>query len=229
MYGFITHCWNPLGGKCFHDCSYCSSNRFRRYKAFDKKYSGMPRLIDKEFHGFGKDKVIFVCAQNDLFTPTVPKEYVVRVAKHCVDDNPENVYYFQTKNPKRYQDFMHYFELMLHKPTLCITLETNRYYKAIMRNAPKPDERVNDFCKLSTDNINKQVTIEPIVDFDLFTFLRKILRINPSQVNIGADSGGNNLPEPNPKKIKKLISKLEREGIRVWKKQNLERLGLKSH
>ena len=23
MYEFVTHTWNPIKGKCYHDCSYC--------------------------------------------------------------------------------------------------------------------------------------------------------------------------------------------------------------
>ena len=28
MYDFITHTWNPIKGKCLHNCSYCYMKRF---------------------------------------------------------------------------------------------------------------------------------------------------------------------------------------------------------
>jgi DNA repair photolyase len=32
LYEFVTHSWNPIQGKCPHDCSYCYVERtFRRY------------------------------------------------------------------------------------------------------------------------------------------------------------------------------------------------------
>jgi len=67
------------------------------------------------------------------------------------------------------------------------------------------------------------ITIEPIMDFDLNPFIRKIKYNSPEQVNIGGDSGNNNLPEPSKKKILELISELEKFTI-VVKKKNLNRL-----
>ena len=28
MYSFVTHTWNPVKGKCPHDCAYCYMKRF---------------------------------------------------------------------------------------------------------------------------------------------------------------------------------------------------------
>lgn len=30
MYNFITHTWNPIKGKCWHDCSYCYMKKFKQ-------------------------------------------------------------------------------------------------------------------------------------------------------------------------------------------------------
>ena len=46
---------------------------------------------------------------------------------------------------------------------------------------------------------------------------------NVTQINIGADSGNNNLSEPKKEKVLKLISKLEKITI-VKQKSNLKRL-----
>jgi hypothetical protein len=62
------------------------------------------------------------------------------------------------------------------------------------------------------------------MDFDKNEFIDMIIRINPLQVNIGADSGRNDLPEPSMSKIEYLITALEENHIKVHKKKNLNRL-----
>jgi hypothetical protein len=67
------------------------------------------------------------------------------------------------------------------------------------------------------------ITVEPILDFDVMTFSEMILSCKPAQVNIGADSGNNHLPEPPPEKIAALIEAL-RPFTEVHLKKNLKRL-----
>jgi hypothetical protein len=69
----------------------------------------------------------------------------------------------------------------------------------------------------------RMITIEPIMDFDVMTFSEMILSCEPEQVNIGADSGNNRLPEPSPEKIAALIKAL-RPFTKVHLKSNLKRL-----
>jgi hypothetical protein len=69
----------------------------------------------------------------------------------------------------------------------------------------------------------KMITIEPVMDFDTAQFAELIRKCNPEQVNIGADSGRNGLPEPPKEKLLKLIAELEKFTT-VVKKKNLGRL-----
>ena len=62
-----------------------------------------------------------------------------------------------------------------------------------MKNSPYPIDRVEQM-KLIRHPL--YLTIEPLLDFDLLFFVEIIKSCSPLQVNIGADSGGNNLPEP---------------------------------
>ena len=71
--------------------------------------------------------------------------------------------------------------------------------------------------------IKKFITIEPIMDFDLPEMVKLIKTCNPVQVNIGADSGHNNLPEPPKEKILQLIEELQKFTV-IANKKNLERL-----
>ena len=61
------------------------------------------------------------------------------------------------------------------------------------------------------------VTIEPIIDFDVPALIKLIEEVRPEFVNIGADSGRNNLIEPSDYKIRRLI-----EGLEPFTKVNLK-------
>ena len=61
------------------------------------------------------------------------------------------------------------------------------------------------------------------MDFDLNIFVNWIRAIKPDFVSIGADSKGNNLPEPPAWKIRKLIDNF-RHFTEVKVKSNLKRL-----
>jgi hypothetical protein len=67
------------------------------------------------------------------------------------------------------------------------------------------------------------ITIEPIMDFNLDRFSQMIIEAAPAQVNIGADSGHNGLPEPSAEKIEALINALK-PPIIVHLKDNLSRI-----
>lgn len=89
-----------------------------------------------------------------------------------------------------------------------------------MGNSPSPFQRALHFKDLPFD---KYITIEPIMDFGLSAFIEMIRSIDPVQVNIGADSGNNGLPEPSWDKIQQLIEALSQFTI-VKEKKNLQRL-----
>jgi hypothetical protein len=217
MYDFIDTKWNPLGGKCPHKCKYCSTERFMRYAAVKEKYTGPPRLIEKELKPLGKNKMVFVCSQNDLFADDIPGEIIYKILAHC-NKYPDNTYYFQSKNPA----CMWYFRNELPKKSiLCTTIETNRLYP-FMGGAPDTGFRAEYMNQLSL-LFNIEVTIEPIMDFDLSEMLFLIKICYPKKVNVGADSGHNGLPEPSKEKVLQLIAELEKFTT-VYQKSNLARL-----
>jgi hypothetical protein len=90
-----------------------------------------------------------------------------------------------------------------------------------MGNCPRPVERAGAMEKIGI--FDKFVTIEPIMDFDLSDMVKLIKVCNPAQVNIGADSGNNNLPEPSKEKLLELIEKLQKFTV-IDQKRNLTRL-----
>jgi len=70
---------------------------------------------------------------------------------------------------------------------------------------------------------HKMVSIEPVMDFDLYTMVKWIQEIAPDFVSVGADSKGHHLPEPSPDKLNKLIEELSKF-TEVKVKSNLKRL-----
>ena len=69
----------------------------------------------------------------------------------------------------------------------------------------------------------KMVSIEQIMDMNVFRVVNWMKRIKPKFVSIGADSQGHNLPEPSWEKVQELIKELEKF-TEVSIKDNLRRL-----
>ena len=166
MYQFITHTWNPISGKCYHDCSYC----------FMKKDKEQPQihLKQEELSGiFNPDHFIFIGSGTDVFAENVPSEWIRRVLDFCLDgtslglfedefaDKEKTKFMLQTKNPKRIMEFIKHPLLNpeRNQVIICTTLETNRFNPEIMNNAPHPKERAEWMAKISDKGLPTYVTL----------------------------------------------------------------------
>lgn len=214
MYEFVTHTWNTVKGECPHGCTYCYMHRWGKQKP--------PRFDESELKtDLGKGNFIFVGSSCDMFADSIPSEWIQNTLSKCYGYNT-NRYLFQSKNPERILKFNHF---VFRESKICTTLESDSFYPEIMMNSPYPMQRSLAMQKIS-QFVETYVTIEPIMDFHLEHFLTMIKRCNPKQVNIGADTGKNNLPEPSKEKILELISEL-RKFTKVVQKSNLKRLIIK--
>ena len=207
MYEWVTHTWNPVKG-CKFDCRYC-------YIKSRKNYSLNPRFSEHEMKThLGKSNFIFIGSMCDLFGDWIHSEWIKKVIRRCLlfDNN----YLFQSKNPRRFIEFLQIFP---EKTILGTTIETNRGTGHISK-APSTYERAYVMQNIGFD---KEVTIEPILDFDVDDLVLMINDIKPKFVAIGADSKGHNLDEPSPQKIEVLIKELEKTTV-VKLKKNLSRI-----
>jgi hypothetical protein len=127
-----------------------------------------------------------------------------------------NRYLLHTKNPERASKFFCDFPI---DTVLCATVESNRHYPKTS-NAPPPYERITGLRKWHGP---RMITIEPVMDFDPVEFSIMINSCEPEQVNIGADSGRNRLPESAREKVEELINLLGRN-IKIHLKSNLWRI-----
>lgn len=210
MYEFVTHMWGPIRGRCKHDCSYC----------YMKKWPLPPLHIDEKDlkTNLGEGNFIFVCHTIDLFADDVPSEWIKRVLERLTA-YPKNRYLLQSKNPKRFLDFL---DKCPDDVLFGTTIETNRDIY-VESKAPSYIERAKALGELYALGLETMVTIEPIFDFDLDELVDLVITANPAWVNIGADSKGHKLPEPSREKVKNLIEVL-REKTKIKLKRNLKRI-----
>lgn len=214
MYSFITHTWNAIKGHCYHQCAYCYMMKWGNLKAV--------RLDAPEFKtDLGNNNFIFVGSSCDMFADNIPDEWIIKTLQYCNSFN--NKYLFQTKNPKRVIDFIKSGHIFNENTVICTTIESNRFYKSIMNSSPSITSRVSAMKEIAELGYMTYVTIEPILDFDVEELLSYIKDCSPNQVNIGADSGGHKLPEPDKKKVLELIKGLK-QFTTVHNKKNLKRL-----
>ena len=172
-------------------CDLCA--QFKYHTHLDRKVSNDPR--------------IFVVAHGDLFGSWVPPEIISRVLKIC-RENPREMYFFETKNPRRYEEFIEQFPA---NTVLSCTIETNRIYNVEIRGrGPPPDSRYWAMLELRSFGFPIHISIEPILDFDLQVLVHWMQELKPFRVSIGYDSLKNSLPEPFPGKTLKLIKELEK-------------------
>jgi DNA repair photolyase len=220
MYEFA-QAWNCLHGECEYGCSYCSTQTLKRFPVMAKCYSGKPRINEvamKEnlYSKKYKDKLIFVAGQNDLFASNVEWDIIYEVLEYC-RKFPKAKFLFQSKNPGRFDNFINKFP---KGSILCMTMESDKDYG--QSSAPFPIRRALAFANIR--RLEKHLTIEPIMKFDLKEFLFFIRWSGATQVNIGADSKRHNLPEPTKPEVLALIAALEDLGINVHLKSNINRL-----
>jgi DNA repair photolyase len=212
---------NELGGRCKHECDYCSTHTLRRvYPGCKAKYEGEYRIYESELKKNYHNKTLFVCGQNDLFEESVPSELILRILKRANERSKDNIIMLQTKNPKRFHEF--FSHIPFENTYLGTTIETNR--EDLIRKhtkAPTIDSRIKGMNQII--GFKKYVTIEPIMDFDVEIMSLAMFKIRPNKIFIGADSKNNNLPEPSKEKVLKLIEELK--GYRqVELKSNLKRI-----
>lgn len=201
MYKFVDYTWNPIKGKCIHNCSYCYMKRFPQPEL---------HLDEKELKAdLGKGNKIFVGSSTDMFAENVPDEWIQKVLIYCETYN--NTYYFQSKNVERIHSFK---DLFPEKVILGTTIETNRF-TLLAKYSQAPMFRASPILNF--------VTIEPIMKFDLEDFVKIIKQIRPDFVNIGADSKNHHLPEPTWDEVMELKKELEKF-TKVNLKDNLKRL-----
>jgi uncharacterized Fe-S cluster-containing radical SAM superfamily protein len=221
-----TKTWNPFVG-CKFDCKYCfptfHKQLKRRKQKCEKCYNYHPHEHPERLKRIPNSEIIFVAGDGDLSfcNPDYTRKIIDRIKEHNKRCRNKKIFYFQSKNPKYFEQFLKEFP---DNVVLLTTLETNRdeNYESISK-APKPSQRYRDFLALNYPR--KVVTIEPVMDFDTDIFLDWILTIKPLYVWFGFNSHHKTvqLPEPSIEKAQEFVDLLKANNIEV-KGKNLRGL-----
>lgn len=212
-----TKTWNPFKG-CEFDCTYCKPSFQAQAKRQKQNcldcYHYRPHYHPERLQKRPSAKVVFVCGNADISfcEPSFTREIIASIKAH----NSQKEYYFQSKQPEYFSQFLTEFPSNV---TLVTTLETNRDagYREISK-APVPSVRYEQFKAL--DWPNKVVTVEPVMDFDLKVFKTWLISLKPLYVWIGYNSRPKQvkLPEPDMLKVKMLQAYLGMANIKVREK-----------
>jgi len=214
MFGFITHTWNPIAGICPHKCTYCYMKKMRRFPVHNVPLHYKSNYMKDNL---GKNNFIFIGSSTDIFANEVKNDWLLNVFCKAISYN--NTYLLQTKNPLRY--LLHLDDLIPQKFILSTTIETDRYYTDMGKTPPAKSRALA--MKNLPKEYRRMVTIEPIMKFNLKTLVKLVLSFKPEQINIGADSGCNDLYAPTIGETIKLIETLKKETT-VYIKPNLEKI-----
>lgn len=217
MFKSIDKTWNVFVG-CRFDCSYCNAKKAAetRFKHLERYQNGfLPHLVEKELtKSFKPGEFIFVAYMGDI---AFALQYEIEQILARIKCFPDTSFLLQTKNPGCF----HRWELAIPPNVfLGTTIETNRDYH--LTKAPAP---VHRFRELGTYiPLNRFLSIEPIMDFDLDELTSWAKLLHPEIIEVGADNYHNNLSEPSPEKLQSLLANLRGFCPKVVEKDGLERL-----
>jgi hypothetical protein len=209
--------WNPFKG-CGFDCTYCEPTFKRQAKRqmhiCQSCYEYKPHTHYDRLEKIPSAEIIFVAGNADLAFAS--KDFIKEIIESIKEHNkrcPHKTYYFQSKKPEIFADFVNDFP---DNVILLTTLETNRdegYGK--VSKAPKPSTRYSQFLNLEYPR--KVVTIEPLMACDPEIFSQQIITLRPEYVWLGLNSKPNSvfLPEPSDDEALLLIKLLRQRGVDI--------------
>jgi hypothetical protein len=208
--------WNPVEGECPHQCGYCYVTRMKRNDVIRQCYSGPQRInLRKLGEHQGTGRIVFIGSMTDIGT-ILPKDIIT--ISQVIKENPQNLYLVQTKSATGILDYMEALKYP-HNVLMTTTIESD-----------KPAVTGGSLVLLRALALGRwygprMVTVEPVQKFDVKMMLHYIVDVvHADYVSIGADSGGNGLPEPTAEDLMALYRALVQAKVRVWWKPNIERI-----
>jgi len=159
-----------------------------------------PWVFDKKKFNVGD--VVFLGSMGDI--SCIKKDERVQVAEYIVD-SPLVTFLLESKNPMVFKEMINYLPSNV---ILSTTIETNRWNDYDVSKAPSPLDRYYVMEELNWSK--KHVSIEPIIDFDLYEMFELIHRIEPMVVSVGYDNYNAGLEEPALEKTRYLIDMLSK-------------------
>jgi hypothetical protein len=214
--------WSPFKG-CEFDCTYCKpsfqTQSKRQMRLCRRCYDYIPHehperlALDK----IPSAPIVFAAGNSDIsFCEPAYTRRIIEAIKRANRTRPRNTYYFQSKQPEYFRQFVGELPTSV---ILVTTLETNSDagYELVSK-APVPSERYRQFRELIYPR--KVMTIEPVMNFDVDEFSRWIIDLNPEYIWLGFNSRPNrcSIPEPSREKVVAFAKTLKAAGIEIREK-----------
>jgi len=204
--------WNVFVG-CKYNCFYCKPSFQRQMKRQKQRceqcYNYKPHFheerLKQKFPKTKDSEFVWVASSSDI-------SFIERMQMHQIllriVDFPETTFFFQSKQPLIFAEFD-----FPENCVLGITLETDiddGYH--LISDAPYPTDRFLDFLDVIEQDKGKHkyiVTIEPILKFNLNTFVSMLRRLHLYAIYIGYDTKKCGLSEPFLQETLNLIKRLK--------------------
>ena len=192
--------WNPISGKCLHNCQYCYMHSFwKRYPDMAEQQIKGNYLHDKFPK---KPSKIFVGSSTDMWGEWVPSDWIWRIINKT-KYNSRHTFQFLTKNPERYAEF---FDGLPENAWFGTTIDGTDFTKKnaerlLMSTSP------SDTCFVSFEPLIKYPYVKNM-EFSLFDW-----------IIIGADSSMG-AKRPPKEWADELIRHARSNDIPVWVKDN---------
>lgn len=206
--------WNPWFG-CKYGCyrkgcwAYKRlAHRMGKMLKCQQCYDFKPHFHAERLTRIPRDPKIFVVAHGDLFGDWVPSGIIFMILEAC-RQTPKDLWFFETKNPRRYLEFLEFFP---KNTMLSTTIETNRVFPTSIRGkTPFPDMRLEAMLEVKEQSeFPIHIANEPILPFDLEDMVEWMKMLEPKKISVGYDSLKNELPEMPKSKTLKLIKEYEK-------------------
>jgi len=165
---------------------------------------------------------IFVGSMGDVFCGGVPDEWIIKLLNFIKENQADNVYLLQTKNPNRFPWFIDQLEEIKDKIIVGTTLETT--WNTPWSGAPPTDSRADYLVYMKKNGFKTFLSLEPIADFRLTTMKRWINDISPEAIEIGLENYTSHTEPPSDRKLLDLIRWLDEKGYTYILKENLDYL-----
>jgi hypothetical protein len=212
--------WKAITGKCGFGCGYCSTRAI-----VEERFNNIlgPPKLHKPFPNLKSGYTWFVCSTIDMFHRDILDSWIDEILNYMIQ-YPGNNYLLQSKDAHRLASRTKLYNI--ERYILATTIESDITYEIYddMGYKDWQNQKIIAMAWLKRLGYKTMITIEPIMKFNLNKFFEMFLCARPDIITIGADSKNSGLPEPTWQEVAKLIEALEKAGLKVVQKKNLERL-----